>query len=222
MEKDLSASVKNFSSDKLIYYLNYVMNKYYSDKENISKIAYVKELENLYVLTLNTDGDSFNDLLIDLLDYGLERYQVEFFEHQEGFKIHFQYTRKQFMSTLNIDHLAFREGIKFHKNELYLFIDIKKDENKAEHLKYEDEIIDEKTIKWESSTNSTLENTNGKKLINKNDAHVFIRKTKKEDGLTLPYIYLGKGLLKNPRKSKNHKKTLLFDISFDSSLPSYI
>jgi hypothetical protein len=100
---------------------------------------------------------------------------------------------------------------------VYIFANLKKDRNQAEHLKYNDVFIDEKTFGWESETNTTLEKDKG--LTTSNVAHLFIRKEKTEDGMTLPFTYIGTGQLKEPRESNNPKKSLHFNIELDQSLP---
>jgi hypothetical protein len=100
---------------------------------------------------------------------------------------------------------------------VYIFANLKKDRNQAEHLKYNDVFIDEKTFGWETETNTTLEKNRG--LINSKVAHLFIRKEKAEDGMTLPFTYIGTGKLNNPEESKNPKKSLHFNVELEHSLP---
>ena len=45
--------------------------------------------------------------------------------------------------------------------------------------------------------------------IKSKSVHLFVRKIRKEDGIIMPYIYLGRGQLTNPRESNNIKKFAL-------------
>ena len=53
-------------------------------------------------------------------------------------------------------------------------------------------------------------------------AYLFIRKVAEENGLTLPFTYVGKGKLSNPRKSSGENGTYLFDIYMENELPEYL
>ena len=53
-------------------------------------------------------------------------------------------------------------------------------------------------------------------------AYVFIRKVSTENGLVLPFTYVGKGKLTNPRKTDGGNGTYLFDIHMDNELPEYL
>jgi superfamily II DNA or RNA helicase/HKD family nuclease len=222
LEFELSKEIEDFNLEKFNYYYNYVQDKYYSDKELLRRKVFVKEIDNLLLLSIDLDNQNFKELIVDLIEYGVSRYLIDFHDHKDVFKLHSVYSRKQFMTMLREDYLSFREGIKYNKGELYLFIDIKKDSKKADHLKYEDEILDKFNLIWESSTETTLNNTKGQKLIKSKIAHIFVRKTKKEDGVTLPYVYLGIGDLYNPRKSNNLKESLLFDVKLYNQTPDFL
>ncbi len=51
---------------------------------------------------------------------------------------------------------------------------------------------------------------------------MFIRKVESENGIVMPFTYVGEGVMKNPRKTENPKGTLLFDIHMDFELPDYL
>ena len=58
---------------------------------------------------------------------------------------------------------------------------------------------------------------------------MFIRKVADENGITLPFIYVGKGKLTNPRKQvafdeqkQKDVVTYLFDIPMENELPDYL
>ena len=77
-----------------------------------------------------------------------------------------------------------------------------------EHLNYDDGFINDETFRWESETNTTLEKHRG--LIGDKVAHVFVRKQTEEDGITLPYLYIGTGKLTLPRVNPKNPKKLCY------------
>jgi len=67
------------------------------------------------------------------------------------------------------------------------------------------------------------------KLINSKEALLFIRKVSDENGIVMPFTYVGKGRLTNPRKQvsfdeqkKKDVTTYLFDIPMENELPDYL
>lgn len=58
------------------------------------------------------------------------------------------------------------------------------------------------------------------KLNSSRFAHLFIRKVSDENGIVLPFTYVGKGKLSNCRKMDNG--TYLFDIGMENELPNYL
>ena len=58
---------------------------------------------------------------------------------------------------------------------------------------------------------------------------MFIRKVSDENGIVMPFTYVGKGKLTNPRKQvsfdeqkKKNVTTYLFDIPMENELPDYL
>jgi hypothetical protein len=52
-------------------------------------------------------------------------------------------------------------------------------------------------------------------------ALLFIRKVSDENGIVMPFIYVGKGKVSNPRGPEKHG-TYLFDILMENELPDYL
>ena len=51
---------------------------------------------------------------------------------------------------------------------------------------------------------------------------VFVRKVKSENGITLPFTYVGTGYLRNPRKGVTNNGSILYDIHMNQELPEYL
>src|SRR5574344_80152 len=110
-------------------------------------------------------------------------------------------------------------GVTYAQGHLLLYINLNKDFQAEERLKYKDKFLSNKVLQWESQTGTTLTNGKGVRLIKQGKAYIFVRKTKKEDGIESPFVYLGEGSLTNPRDSGNSAKALLFDIVLDKEVP---
>ena len=167
--------------------------------------------------------------LLDLLEYGLARYDNEFGEYDGSFKLYGNYYKEQVLRVLLEDSLFFMKGTKFNANgETIVFVGLKKDKEKQERTNYKDRFISSKIFQWESENNTTVDNSIGKKLLNTKIVHLFIRKMDDEDGVTLPFTYFGTGKFTNMRtsyvdtidsKGRPYKAdTLLFDIILDNEV----
>ena len=153
--------------------------------------------------------------------HGIARYQDEFGIYEGTFKRYLNYTTEQMMMMLCERYYRFYKGTKIEKDgTIYILANLKKDENKPVHQKYRDHFKTSQIFQWESETNTTMESHRG--LIGSKVAHLFIRKIADEDGITLPYTYIGTGKLVNPFESDNPKKTLIFDVLLDHPIPEYL
>ena len=85
---------------------------------------------------------------------------------------------------------------------------------------YKLQFLEENIFQWESMVD--LPEADLKKLNESSFTHVFIRKVSTENGLVLPFTYVGKGKLTNPRKTDGGNGTYLFDIHMDNELPEYL
>ncbi|MDD3122477.1 MAG: DUF3427 domain-containing protein [Candidatus Izemoplasmatales bacterium] len=198
-----------------------LQNEFLSTAEKTNNTQYVLLEDNMYTLNLELSNVEFREHILDLIEYGLTRYAVEFGEFNGNFKLYGNYTTEQFMMALCEKTYKYYKGTKIEKDgTVYILANLKKDKVRIEHLKYEDEFESPSIFKWESETSTTLQNHRG--LIGSKVSHLFIRKTSEEDGITLPFTYIGTGKLENPRESSNSKKTLLFDIKLDHPLPEYL
>ena len=87
------------------------------------------------------------------------------------------------------------QGLITNGNDYFIYVELNKSDDIKESINYKDKIIDELTMQWESQ-NSTKQNSRiGQNLIHNKTRnirlHMFVRKFKKIDGLSQPFIYLG-------------------------------
>lgn len=214
----------------LIHYNNKVT------KETLHNAYIILEKKNILKDgKLNTDSinDEFKVFLNDLLEYGINRCDIEFGEYEGKFKILGNYYKEQISMVRLKEKLMNVKGTEFDEvtKETYCYVGLNKDSNTIERLKYKDKFIDSKTFQWESENNTTLDNSIGKKILATKKVHLFVRKIKEEDGITLPFTYFGTGRFTNIRESftlgtkkvngveiEVKSKTLLMDIILDTKV----
>ena len=199
--------------------------KYVVENEGIYSINY--KLKNLEVskendyIELDFNNYEFKSFVLDILEYGKMRFEEEFEGSGNDFELYRTYSRKEFTRVANCKSVfTFQTGVFYpDENNLAIFVDLIKKENVEEHLDYGDKFITKNRFEWESQTETIIGNNRYKRLTSFDRAEVFVRKTQREDGINLPYIYLGKGKLTKPRETQNKGKTVLFDVILDNELP---
>lgn len=143
-----------------------------------------------------------SSLYEDTLKYGLLRYQREFESipySKPFFKLYGSYsmTDAALLNNSNKILSSYRgTGLLSEGNEFFLYIDLHKEEGIRASINYKDKVLNRETFQWQTP-NSTKQGTkraddilmNSQRNIN---LHIFVRKTKKVDGVVQPYIYLGK------------------------------
>lgn len=184
-----------------------------------SYMALIKNEGDVYSLNFDYSSGPFVDWISDLIAYGLARFAAEFYGEHGLLKLYGSYTAPKTFMALNNDNLFYMMGVHYIQGRLCLYVNLNKDSQPEERLKYKDKFLSNKILQWESQTETTMTNIKGQRLINTRIAEIFVRKTKKEDGVETPFVYLGKGILTNPRPSDNPAKALLFDIVLEKSVP---
>lgn len=153
--------------------------------------------------------------LEDLLEYGLERYRAEFDGNASRFLLYHPYSTMQVLLQLHARSNTYMKGTWIQGNYGVLFVGLKKDASRDERLQYKDKFLSPAVFQWESETGCTFDSTKGKRVLGLKKVSLFVRKVKEEDGITLPFLYVGDGVLTNPRLSSNVGQTLLFDVKLD-------
>lgn len=191
--------------------------------DNLLNKNVIKFNDGKYSLNItNSMSDEYRAFLEDLIDYGLERYDVEFGDFEGKFKLYANYQKDKVMLEIDGRQYAYMQGTKYDVENgiTYVFVGLKKDKVVKENFEYKDKFISPSKFQWESVNNATLENSEGQKLKNTKIVHLFVRKVDDEDGIVLPFTYFGTGKFTNCRISKNNNSpTLLFDIVLDHDVP---
>lgn len=184
----------------------------------LTYLRVVKKESNVLGLDVSLD-DQFKEYLEDLVEYGLIRYVIDNGD-ETGFKLWQNYRMDQVQLKLLKNPSNNQVGTYYYDDYVVIFASIKKDLDDADKLNYKDKFLQANLFQWESMTN--LPKAHLEKLMNSSFTHVFIRKVSEENGLVLPFTYVGKGKLTNPRKTEGGNGTYLFDIKMENDLPEYL
>ncbi|WP_332237638.1 DUF3427 domain-containing protein [Sporolactobacillus sp. KGMB 08714] len=140
--------------------------------------------------------------IIDVLNYGLYRYSRQFGSENYGIpflKLYEQYSTRDLGPLINFEKKlsAFRGSTIPNGNDYYLFIDLNKDEDLKDSMKYKDKFISPMVFQWETPNSNSQESKQGQRIINNKkygiNLYLFVRKFKVIDNNTEPFIYLGRG-----------------------------
>ena len=201
------------------------------DQELSEKIpGYRKEqlehaLQFLKVVTSGNDtlslciklDDQLQEYVDDLLTYGITRYYADNGE-ETGFKLWQNYRMDQVKLLKNPGYTAV--GTYYYDDYVVIFASLKKDLPEADKLNYKDKFLQPDVFQWESMAHLPVSDL--AELRASSYAHLFIRKVSSENGIVLPFTYVGKGTLHNCRKTETGNGTYLFDVVMEHSLPDYL
>ncbi|OLS39219.1 DEAD/DEAH box helicase [Bacillus sp. MRMR6] len=175
------------------------------------------------------ENEEYKKFIEDLITYGIFRYEKEFKAEYYGvphFKLYEQYQMVDtaLLSNYRKIHSSYRgSGLLTNGNDYFLFIDLHKEEDIKESIKYQDKFINERYFQWQTP-NSTSQNTDrGQNIIyNKRrsiNLHLFVRKYREIDGKNEPFIYIGKG---DTVKFKGEKPiTILLKLKHEIPVPLF-
>ncbi|MGE4284579.1 MAG: DUF3427 domain-containing protein, partial [Clostridia bacterium] len=163
--------------------------------------------------------DQYREWIKDLINYGLTRYIIDFGD-TEDFKLWSSYRMDQVQLKLCKNPKHNQLGTYVYDGIVYIFASIKKDASIQEHLNYKDKFLQPDMFQWECQAG--LNEGKQRELIQSKKAYLFIRKVESENGLVLPFTFVGTGKLENPRKTENVKGSLLFDIHLETELSDYL
>ena len=184
----------------------------------LTYLQFVEKDKNILRLSVPMD-DQLLEYVQDLIEYGLIRYVIDN-GNETGFKLWLNYRMDQVQLKLLKNPGNIMVGTYYYDDYVVIFASLKKDLEEADKLNYKDKFLQPDLFQWESMTN--LPQSHLEKLKKSTFAHVFIRKMTTENGLVLPFTYVGKGKMSNPRKTDGDNGTYLFDIHMENELPEYL
>ena len=212
-----------------------IEDKVRNEVQNYNEVEFSHALEYLAKShTIIIDGDAislgcrlnneFKNYLVDLLEYGLTKYKADYANNTGMFLLWNSYTKSQVQLKRCVNPGDINPGTFYGtEGDIYIFASIKKDLAEGlEHLNYKDKFLESNLFQWECKASISDRDLN---LLNTSKcAYLFIRKMESENGITLPFTYVGIGHLDNPMQSQNEerKRTFIFDIHMENELPDYL
>lgn len=158
----------------------------------------------------------FKEYVSDLLEYGLSQYAVRYTD-EDDFLLYQDYRQDQALLKILENPKHNQLGTYYKNGNMYIFAGLKKDDSVQEHLNYKDKFLDNETFQWESI--AKIKADEEQKQKESKQAFVFVRKVESENGITLPFTFVGTGKLQNPRKDATTNGSILYDIHLDHPLP---
>ena len=176
------------------------------------------------ILSLNKIriGVEFDEYMRDLLEYGLGKYDVDFDDAKpdETFHLWAKYRKEQVQQLLLNNPKDIMLGTKIYDGVAYAYVTVIKASSTKDDLKYVDGYIDADTFQWETVANVSEKELNA--LKNSERMHIFVRKVDNEDGIQLPFTYIGSGKMEYIEGSKKPNGAHLFRIPMEMTAPEDI
>ena len=176
------------------------------------------------ILSLNQiqRGVEFDEYMRDLLEYGLGKYEIDFDDAQpdEVFHLWAKYRKEQVQMLLLNNPKDIMKGTAIYDGVVYAYVTVIKSTSTKDELKYVDGYIDADTFQWETVANVSEKELNA--LKNSARIHIFVRKIDNEDGIQLPFTYIGSGKMEYIEGSKKANGAHLFRIPMEETAPEDI
>ena len=214
------------TKEQITDYLNTVpMNEIEHALKYMEEADIICHIDDVYSINAEIDNE-FKAHLEDIINYGLIKYEAEYGNNAD-FLLWHSYSMNQVQLKLLKNPNYNQKGTYIYDKTVIIFASLKKDASIEERLNYKDKYLTPDIFQWESENNVAENAVNG--LNNSDFAHVFIRKVSDEHGIVMPFIYVGKGKLTNPRRQEKidpatgkDSITYLYDIKMENELPDYL
>jgi hypothetical protein len=179
-------------------------------------------LEISGVLKLNCEVEpEFIEFVSDLLQYGITDFTARYRgASEDDFLLWQDYRVDQVQLKILNNPGNIMKGTYYKDGNMYVFAGLKKDRAEDDPLNYKDKFLSADVFQWESVARITKDEEKNQKQAK--NVFVFVRKVKSENGITLPFTYVGTGKLMNPRKGVTNNGSILYDIHMNQELPDYL
>lgn len=204
---EIQKFVTHVDEDTVSHAFEYLNQDYYDSVQIKNSIKLFVHDSNILVKTEAfkqlLKNDDYRKYIIDTVNYGIYRYEKEYENEYYGiphFKLYEQYKMidTALLSNYRKIHTAFRgSGLLANGNDYFLFIDLHKEEDIEERLKYNDKFLDTRYFQWQTPNSTAPNSDRGKNIIYNTERgirlHLFVRKYREIDGKNEPFIYIGEG-----------------------------
>ena len=213
LEEHVRNNVEHYSPDMFRHALKYMHKK--------GHVLCSDQIVRLNDINITVE---FDEYLRDLINYGIGRYDVEFYEVNNSterlFKLWAKFKKRQIKELLQKDPDDIQLGTNVYDGVAYAYVTIHKASSTKENLKYVDGYIDSRTFQWETVAHITDKELTS--LKDSSEMHLFVRKTDSEDGIQLPFTYIGSGKMEYIEGSKKPNGAHLFNIRLTEEAPEDI
>jgi len=230
--KEIDSNYRGITKETIIHSINNLLGKYLDSVQKKRHIPLIAFKNDVVSRTENWE-DSITEYtevyFEDIFKYGLFRYQKEFGNteyHLPFFKLYQTYSMANTAPLCNLENMfsSFRgQGLLRHEKDYFLFIDLNKDADVKESINYKDKILSPSMLQWQTPNSTGVKSTVGQNLLMNEkkgySLHIFVRKYKKIDGITEPYIYLGKANTVDYDKTSPKPKPITIFMRFENELP---
>ena len=163
----------------------------------------------------------FTEYVTDLLNYGITDFSARYRgENESDFLMWQDYRMDQVQLKILNNPGDIMKGTYYNDGNMYVFAGLKKDRPEDDPLNYKDKFLSSDVFQWESIARISKDEEERQKQAKQ--VFVFVRKVKFENGITLPFTYVGTGCLRNPRKGVTNNGSILYDIHMNQELPEYL
>ena len=163
----------------------------------------------------------FTEYVADLLNYGITDFGARYRgENESDFLMWQDYRMDQVQLKILNNPGDIMKGTYYKDGNMYVFAGLKKDRPEDDPLNYKDKFLSSDVFQWESIARISKDEEERQKQAKQ--VYVFVRKVKSENGITLPFTYVGTGCLRNPRKGVTNNGSILYDIHMNQELPEYL
>ena len=163
----------------------------------------------------------FTEYVTDLLNYGITDFSARYRgENESDFLMWQDYRMDQVQLKILNNPGDIMKGTYYKDGNMYVFAGLKKDRPEDDPLNYKDKFLSSDVSQWESIARISKDEEERQKQAKQ--VFVFVRKVKSENGITLPFTYVGTGCLRNPRKGVTNNGSILYDIHMNQELPEYL
>ena len=163
----------------------------------------------------------FTEYVTDLLNYGITDFSARYRgENESDFLMWQDYRMDQVQLKILNNPGDIMKGTYYKDGNMYVFAGLKKDRPEDDPLNYKDKFLSSDVFQWESIARISKDEEERQKQAKQ--VFVFVRKVKSENGITLPFTYVGTGCLRNPRKGVTNNGSILYDIHMNQELPEYL
>ena len=181
--------------------------------------GYLEEQEEVIGIKNVTLSEELIEYLNDLLDYGLRKYDADFSDAKPEslFYLWAKYRKEQVQQLLLKDPGYIAKGTVIYDGVVYIYATILKPDRTKDDLKYVEGYLKRNVFQWE--TVAHISDNELTKLKENQKAEVFVRKVDCENGIQLPFTYIGHGMMEYIENSQKSNGAHLFSITMSEEAP---